>query len=173
MNRLLIPFTLVAAAIVLVTLQCTVTWRWAPWGVRLELLPPLLVYMAFTVNLPTALFLGAFSALLFDSFSAGYMGASVIPYLATVTLFCALRPVFFRNRISTRFLSGLVAGFLVLALQWVFSGKVTSVPVGAVLPRILRLAVLSGVLAAVYFLALDFVFRSAGLNPGRFEEPSP
>ena len=173
MNRLLIPFALVASAIALVTVQCTVTWRWMMWGVRLELLPPLLVYMAFTVNLPTALFLGVFSALLFDSFSAGYMGASVIPYLATVTLFCALRPVFFRNRISTRFLSGLVAGFLVLALQWIFSGKVTSVPVGTILPRILHLAVLGGILSTVYFFVFDFAFRSAGLNPGRFEEPSP
>lgn len=173
MNRLLIPFSLVAAAIVLVTVQCTLTWRWAPWGVRLELLPPLLVYMAFTVNLPTAFFLGAFSAVLYDSLSAGYMGASVIPYLVTVTLFCALRPIFFRNRLSTRFMSGLVGGFLALSLQWVFCGKVTSIPVSAVLPKVFRLAVLSGLLSVAYFFLLDVAFRSAGLTPGRFEEPAP
>lgn len=173
MNRLLIPFALVVGAIFLVTLQCTVTWRWAPWGVRLELLPPLLVYMAFTVNLPTAFFLGAFCAVLYDSLSAGYMGASVIPYLVTLTLFSALRPVFFRNRISTRFLSGLVAGFLALLLQWVFCGKVTSIPVAAVLPKVLRLSVLCGLLSVAYFFAFDLVFRSLGLDPGRFEEPAP
>ncbi|MCC7518741.1 MAG: hypothetical protein IT578_06110 [Verrucomicrobiae bacterium] len=173
MNRLLIPFSLVAVAILLVALQCTVTWRWSPWGVRLELLPPLLVYMAFTVNLPTAFFLGAFSALLYDSLSAGAMGASVIPYLVNVTLFSALRPIFFRSRLSTRFFNGVIAGFFTLLLQWLFSGKAVAVPFGAVLPKILRLATLCGLLSVAYFLVLDAAFRASGLNPGRFEEDAP
>ena len=173
MSRLLIPFSLVAGVILLVTLQCTVVWRWAPWGVHLEMLPPLLVYMAFTVNLPTAFFLGAFAAALYGAFSAAPMGASVIPYLAGVMLFSALRPVFFRGRISTRFMSGLVGGFLILLLQWVFSGKVILVPWGAVLPKILRLSALCGVLSVAYFSVLDAIFRASGLDPGRFEESPP
>lgn len=172
MNRLLMPFSLVAGVILLVTLQCTIVWRWTPWGVHLELLPPLLIYMAFTVNLPTAFFLGAFAAALYDAFSAAPMGASVIPYLTGVMLFSALRPIFFRNRLSTRFLSGLVGGFLILFLQWIFSGKVTFVPLSAILPKIARLSALCGVLSVAYFAVLDAIFRASGLDPGRFEEAS-
>ncbi len=169
MNRVVIPTVLIAGIILLISLQCTLTHRWLVWGVHMELLPPLLVYAAFTVNLPSSLLLGAFAAVMYDSFSAGPMGASLIPYLVGVSLFCGVRPIFFRNRISTQFFSGFVLGFIALFLQWVFCGKFLAG--GAhIVPKLLHLSLMCAVLAVFYFLFLDLLFRGLGLNPGRFED---
>ncbi|MBI4025514.1 MAG: hypothetical protein HY360_11075 [Verrucomicrobia bacterium] len=174
MHRPIIPFLLVVGIILLLSLQCTLTHRWDVWGVevRPELLPALLVYAAFTVNLPTALLLGFFAAVMYDSFSGGNFGASMIPYMASISIFCAVRPVFFRNRITTQFLSGFVFGFLALLLQWAFCGKFP-VHWAEVFRKVTRLAVCSGFLAVIYFTVLDIFFRLMGLNPGRFEDGAP
>jgi cell shape-determining protein MreD len=169
MNRFLIPTILVVGVIILLTLQCTQLWDWRPWGVALELLPPLLLYAAFTVNLPTAVLIGSLAALMYDSYSGGHFGATLIPYLICIYLFCMLRPIFFRNRLTTQLLSGMGFGFLALTLQWIFSGKV-SIGVGVAMPHILKMSVACGVLAILYFQSLDLLYRLMGHNPGRFED---
>lgn len=168
-QRLIISLVLVASMLLLLTLQCTFLSVWRPWGVRLELLPALLLYAAFTVNLPTALFLSVAGALMYDTFSAGPFGASIIPYALGTAIFCALRPIFFRNRISTQFISGSVLAFVVLLVQWMLSGKFM-MDWGIVFGKIMRLAGISGILAVFYFGLLDPLFRVIGLNPGGFEE---
>jgi len=171
MNRLIIPFLLVLGIIFLLTIQCTLAHRWLLWDVSLELLPALLLYAAFTVNLPTALLLGLFAAVMYDSFSAGRFGASMIPYIVATSSFCAVRPIFFRNRITTQFVSGCVFGFIALFLQWTLCGKFM-VGWEHIFPKLLRLSFFSGVLAIVYFGLIDFFCRFMGLDPGRFEEYS-
>jgi hypothetical protein len=169
MNRFLIPFFLFVSIIVLLAVQCTIAPAWTLWGVHLELLPALLLYAAFSVNLPTALILGSLAAVMYDSYSGGHLGASLIPYILSISIFCALRPIFFRNRITTQFLCGIVFGFITLLFQWALSGKV-SVGVHRVLPKILHLALFSGLLAIVYFAILDLFSRLMGLIPGRFND---
>jgi hypothetical protein len=170
MNRLMIPIVLIVAVIVLLSIQCTVIWRFPVWGIHLELLPPLLLYAAFTVNLPTAFLLGLLSAGMYDSFSGGYFGASVIPYFVSIALFSGLRPIFFRDRMTTQILSGFIFGWIVLILQWVLSGKFGAVSWSGVLPKLMRLAFFSGLLSVLYFILLDGFFRFLGLEPGRFED---
>ncbi len=172
MNRLFIPFLLVLAIILLLCAQCTFVYRFPVWGAQAQLLPPLLLYAAFTLNLPTAVILGLLASAMFDSFSAGHFGGSAIPYVLSVTLFSGVRPIFFRNRISTQFLSGCVFGFVALFLQWVLSGKVM-VGLHVVLPTILHLSLFCGVLSVLYFTVLDFICRMVGVDPGRFEEATP
>jgi cell shape-determining protein MreD len=169
LNRLLTPLLLIFGIILLLPVQCTFAYRWTPGGVHLELIPALLLYAAFTVNVPTALLLAVVASIMYDSYSAGPFGSSVIPYILTVSLFCAVRPIFFRNRITTQFASGFVFCFIAVTLQWVLSGKF-GVGFQAIVPKITNLALLTGALAIVYFRILDFFCHFMGLNPGRFEE---
>lgn len=168
MHRLVIPTILVFTIIVLVSLQCTLTVRWMVWGVHLELLPPLLLYAAFSTRFSTALPLSLFASVVYDAVSAGPMGGSAIPYLAGTALFCAARPIFFRNRVSTRFISGFVLAFATLFLQWIFCGKFSS-GLHHVMLHILHLSVFCAILAVFYFAVLDRVCRLAGTEPGRPE----
>ncbi len=135
----------------------------------MELLPPLLLYAAFTVNPQTAILLGSLAAVLYDSFSGVNFGASLAPYAVSVFLFCAVRPIFFRNQITTQFISGCIFGFMALSFQWVLSGKFM-VGWESIWPKVLRLSLLSGILAVLYFIILDRLHRWMGLDPGRFEE---
>jgi hypothetical protein len=169
MNRFILPVMLVLTAIILLSVQCTCLWRWPVWDVRLELLPSLLLYAAFTLNLPAALLVGLFAAVMYDSFSGGSFAASTIPYVISISCFSALRPIFFRDRITTQLLSGFVFCWIALVLQWAFAGKF---PVGwvNVLPKLTRLSVFGGVLAVFYFAILDAIFRLLGFEPGRFDD---
>jgi len=151
------------------SIQCTLAGRWPIWGVHLELLPPLLLYAAFSVNLPTALILGSLSAVMYDSYSGGKLGASLLPYIVSTSIFCALRPIFFRNRITTQFLCGLVFGFITLLFQWALSGKFF-IGIHQVLPKIVNLSLFTGILSILYFTILDALSRLMGLIPGRFED---
>lgn len=169
MNRFLIPLLLAVNVIFLLSLQCTLSQRFVSGGVHLELLPPLLLYAAFTVNLPTSLMLGALSAVMYDSFSAQTFGASMIPYITGMAIFCAIRPIFFRNQLTTQLLSGIIFALMVLGLQWMFSGKVM-IGWDIVARKIVRLSLWSGVLSVIYFTLLDACFRMVGLEPGRFDE---
>ena len=169
MNRFLIPFLLVISIIVLLSVQCTLTCQWEMWGVHLELLPALLLYAAFSVNLPTTLILATWGAVMYDSYSGGRLGASLIPYIVSASIFCALRPIFFRNRITTQFLCGFIFGFLTLFIQWVLSGKFM-IGIRFVLPKIIHLAVFTAMLSVLYFTVLDALSRRMGLIPGRFDD---
>ncbi len=169
MNRVLIPIILMLGIIFLLMIQCTVIDRWYPWGVRLELLPALLLYASFTVNLPSALLLGLLAGVMYDSFSAGHFGGSLFPYVASITLFCMVRPIFFRNQFTTQFLSGIVFGFMALSLQFLLSGKFM-VGWEYAFPKILRLALVTGVLSVFYFAFFDVLARMIGLDPGRIED---
>jgi hypothetical protein len=168
MNRFLIPLILMLMVVLLLSFQCTITWRWPIWDVRMELLPALLLYAAFSLNLSSAIILGIVSAGMYDSFSGGYFAASLIPYFVAITIFSALRPIFFRDRMTTQLMSGFVFAWIVLSLQWILSGKF-SIGWAHAVPKIFRLAVLSGILSVVYFFILDRVFRLIDLEPGRFE----
>ncbi len=169
MNRVLIPIILILSTIFLLMLQCTVIDRWQPWGVRLELLPALLLYASFTVGLPSALLLGLLAGMMYDSFSAAYFGGSTFPYVVTITAFCLVRPVFFRNQLTTQFLSGIIFGFVALSLQFVLCGKFM-IGWEYAFPKIVRLALVSGVLAVFYFIFFDSLARTIGLDPGRLED---
>ncbi len=169
MNRLVFPVLLVVTLVALISAQCTFMYSCLLWGVRLELLPPLLLYAAFTVNLPMSLLFAMLAATLYDSFSGGRFGASMIPYVAAAGLCCTLRPVFFRNRITTQWFCGLVFGWLVLALQWALSGKALATW-SIVFPKLGRLALFCSVLAIGYFTVLDFIARGLGQEPGRFDQ---
>ena len=158
MNRFLIPLILMLMVVLLLSFQCTITWRWLIWDVRLELLPALLLYAAFSLNLSSAIILGIIAAAMYDSFSSGYFAASLIPYFIAITLFSALRPIFFRDRVTTQLMSGFIFAWIALSLQWILSGKFSIGWANAV-PKIFRLSVLSGVLAIVYFFILDRAFR--------------
>ena len=172
MARFFIPLLLLLSTILLLLVQCTCTWRWPIWGVRLELLPALLLYAAFTLNLSAALIVALVAAIMYDSFSGGHFGASMLPYVLSTALFCGVRPIFFRNSIITRFLAGLALGFIALFLQWAFAGKF-AIGLEHVLPRLGHLAVLTGFLAIIYFTGLDLFCRLVGVDPGRFEEERP
>ncbi len=170
MNRFLLPLSLLLAVLLLLLAQCTWGYRWSLGGVHVELLPPLLFYAAFTVSLPTALLLALLAATMYDSFSGGYFGASMLPYVLSTALFCGIRPIFFRNRISTQFFSGFVFGFIALFLQWTLCGKFI-VGIAHVVPKITCLALLMGILAVIYFAVLDLFCSLMGVIPRRGEEP--
>jgi len=169
MNRVLLPIILIVGIIFLLMMQCTVLDRWSPWGVRLELLPALLLYAAFTVSLPSALLLGLLAGVMYDAFSAGHFGGSMFPYVLSIAIFCLVRPIFFRNQFTTQFLSGIVFGFIALSLQFVLSGKFL-VGWGHVFPKILRLSLITGILSIFYFGFFDLTARMIGLDPGRLED---
>jgi cell shape-determining protein MreD len=169
MRQSLTPLLIVIAMIALFAAQCTLTHRWLVNDVRMELLPSLLLYAAFTVNLPIGILLSLVAATLYDSFSAGPFGGSMIPYAATVALFCALRPIFFRNRISTQIITGFVFSWIVLFLQWGLSGKAL-LTWHTILPKLLRLSLVSSALAVFYFAIMDTFVKGLGQEPGRFNE---
>ena len=171
MNRLVFPVLLVVALIALISAQCTFMHSWSVYGVRMELLPPLLLYASFTVNLPLSLIFALFAAALYDSFSGLRFGASIIPYGMVAMLYCMLRPVFFRNRITTQWISGCVFGWIALSLQWLLSGKAL-VSWKIVFPKLLCLSLCCGALAVCYFTVLDLIARGLGQEPGRFDEVS-
>lgn len=168
MNRFLMPLILMLMVVLLLSFQCTITWRWAIWDVRLELLPALLLYAAFSLNLSSAIILGIVSATMYDSFSGGHFASSLIPYFAAITIFSALRPIFFRDRMTTQLMSGFIFAWIVLSLQWILSGKF-SIGWANAIPKLFRLSVLSGALSIIYFFVLDRAFRLIDLEPGRFE----
>lgn len=169
MNRFLIPLFLLLSIVFLLSVQCTIAARWNLWGVHLELLPAVLLYAAFSVNLPMALILSSIAAVMYDSYSGGRLGASLIPYIISTTLFCFVRPVFFRNRVTTQFLCGIIFGFLTLLFQWMLSGKFF-VGFHFVIHKLFHLAFFTGLLSIFYFATLDFICRMMGMIPGRFEE---
>ncbi|MDD2709204.1 MAG: hypothetical protein PHV34_14550 [Verrucomicrobiae bacterium] len=169
MSRSIIPILVVIMLVALISAQCTITHRWPIGEVRIELIPPLLLYMAFTLNLPISLLLGLLAATLYDSFSGGPFGASLVPYIASVSLFCAVRPIFFRNRITTQLITGFLSAWITLILQWILSGK-AMYSWHNVFPKLLRLSLLCSVLAVIYFTVLDAMARGMGQEPGRFNE---
>jgi len=171
MNHLVFPVLLVMALIALISAQCTFMYPLSVWGLRLELLPPLILYAAFTVNLQMSLLFALLAAALYDSFSGCRFGASLIPYVTVAALGCTLRPVFFRNRVTTQFISGLVFCWLAIAIQWALSGKAL-VSWHIIFPKLARLSLFCGVLAVCYFTVLDFIARSLGQEPGRFDQDS-
>lgn len=167
MKQSLIPLLIVVAMVTLFSIQCTLSHRWLLDGMHVELLPALLLYASFTVNLRVGLLLALLAAALYDSFSGGPFGASMIPYAATVALFCALRPIFFRNRVTTQIITGFVFSWIVIFLQWGLSGKAL-LTWHTAFPKILRLALVGSVLAVFYFAILDAIGRGLGQEPGRF-----
>jgi hypothetical protein len=169
MNRLLIPFFLMVLIVFLLSIQCTIASRWLIWGVHLELLPALLLYAAFSVSLPTALVIASLAAVMYDSYSGGRLGASLIPYILATATFCFVRPIFFRNRVTTQFLCGFVFGFVTLLFQWALSGKFF-IGIQHVFAKIIHLAVFTGILSIIYFCILDLFSRFLGMVPGRFED---
>lgn len=168
MNRFLIPLILLLVVILLLSVQCTITWHWPIWDIRLELLPALLLYAAFSLSLSSAIILGLISAAMYDSFSSGLFAASLVPYFVAITIFSALRPIFFRDRITTQFMSGFAFAWIVLSLQWVLSGKFF-IGWTYVVSKLFHLSVFSGVLSIIYFFVLDRLFRLIDLDPSRLE----
>jgi len=164
-----IPFRilLLASIVLLFILQTTIFYRYPISGVRIELLPPLILFIALTTNFPMTVGACLFASLLYDTYSPGRLGLSLLPYVIGGGVFSAIRPMLYRNSWLTRFVSGLTITMLILFGQWVAyrASGLADLPFWDVMKTITKLSIIGGFLAILYFIVIDLFARSLDLLP--------
>ncbi|MBV9464018.1 MAG: hypothetical protein JO317_07300 [Verrucomicrobiae bacterium] len=164
-----LPFRvlLLAVILVLLVLQSTVLFRFPVLGVRMELLPPFILYIALTTEFSMTMGACLFGSLLYDALCPGKLGISLIPYIIGGCAFSVARPMLYRNSWLTRFISGWTISMMILFFQWI-AIMITASPALAfwdAVKIILKLSVLGGFLSVLYFIFFDLAARMLDLLP--------
>lgn len=162
----------VLLAMLLVVIQSTVANVFTIQGVKVELLPALVVYCAMSTSLPTALLVAFCGGLLQDVLSAARLGTSVLPLCGIAIVLFQMRPVLVRNFYLSQALLGAMAALftsLWMALcQMVFVGR--NLIAGFTLLTIFWVVVSSGLLTPFVFQGLDRLLLFIGHRPGKEDE---
>jgi hypothetical protein len=119
LSELLFRALLLIGIVLVFTLQTTVFSRFPIFGVRLELVPPLILFIALTTNFSMTVASCLFASLLYDTYASGRLGLSLLPYVIGGGVFSAIRPMLYRNSWLTRFVSGWTICMVILFGQWV------------------------------------------------------
>jgi hypothetical protein len=164
-----LPFRilLLAGLLFLFILQTTFFYRYPIYGVRLELLPPMILFIALTTNFSMTVGACLFASILYDTYSPGRLGLSLLPYVIGGGIFSAIRPMLYRNSWLTRFVSGWSICMMILLGQWIAyraSGS-ANIPFWEVMNTTLKLSVFGGFLAVIYFIVIDLFARTLDLLP--------
>jgi hypothetical protein len=167
--RLELPFRilLLALMVLLFILQTTVLYRFPISGVRLELLPPLILFVALTTNFSMTVAVSIFAAILYDTLSPGRVGISLLPYVIGGGIFSVIRPMLYRNSWLTRFVSGWTITMIILFGQWIAyrAAGMLDLPFWHVMTIIFKLSLYGGILAIIYFVMIDVAARMLDLLP--------
>jgi len=160
-------FLLLAFMLVLIILQTTVLYRYPLYGVRLELLPPLILFFALTTNFSMTVAACVFAALAYDALCPGRVGVSLLPYVVGGGIFSVIRPMLYRNSWLTRFISGWTICMIILFGQWLAyrAGGLADLPFWFVMKTLFKLSVFGGFLAIAYFALIDLAARLLDLLP--------
>ena len=142
------PMLLLAILFLLIA-QTTFLCRYPVFGVRLELVPPLILYIALTTNFPTTIAACVFASLLYDMQCPIRLGASLLPYVLSGGVFCMLRPMLYRNSWLTRFISGGTICMMILLFQWIAfrATGAADLPVWQVVRTVSKLSIFGGFLS--------------------------
>jgi len=84
-------------------------------GAQIDLLPPLVVYAALSVGLPTATLVSVLGGLFFDSLSANPLGISIVPLFVAGFLISTQRELILRDQLFAQSILGLSASAFVPA----------------------------------------------------------
>ena len=160
-------FLLLAYMLLLFILQTTVLYRYPVYGVRLELLPPLILFIALTTNFSMTVAACIFASLLYDTLCPGRLGISLLPYVIGGGIFSVIRPMLYRNSWLTRFVSGWTICIIILFGQWIAyqASGLADLPFWHVMKTIFKLSVFGGFLAILYFVLIDLAARMLELLP--------
>ena len=147
MNTLIsITGLLLAAA-----LQARLPSCWWLGGVRLEFLPALVAYATLTMPRHRAILFALLAGLAQDALSAAPFGISAVAYGAVALLVTGMRDALDRDLPLVQMGVGALASMAVALV----ASFVVGLSIGTILKMIL-VASLSGVIAAVLFFALDY-----------------
>lgn len=168
LNRALLVFV----AVFLVVLQSTVANVFTIRGIKMELLPALVVYCAMATSLPTSLLVAFCGGLLQDVLSAGRLGLSVLPLCGIAIVLSNLQPVLLRDFwVVQALLGGAAALFTsvwMVLCQLVTVGHNT-VTAGTI-ATIFWVVLASAVLTPFLFRGLNRTLRLMGHEPGKEED---
>jgi rod shape-determining protein MreD len=145
--------TLIAIAGVLLAaaLQARMPTLWWLGGLRMELLPALVVYAALTAHRRRALAFALVAGLIQDALSAAPFGVSALAYGIAAVLITSLRGALDRDLPWLQ----LGAGVFTSIAASIIPVLVVGISFGAIL-KMLLVASISGVLAVMLFVALDY-----------------
>lgn len=160
-------FLLLAFMLLLFILQTTVLYRFPIYGVRLELLPPMILFFALTTNFSMTVAACVFAAMMYDTLCPGRLGISLLPYVIGGGIFSMIRPMLYRNSWLTRFVSGLTICMIILFCQWLAyrAGGLADLPFWFVMKTLFKLSIFGGFLAIAYFALIDLAARLLDLLP--------
>lgn len=160
-------FMLLAIMLLLLIVQTTVFYRFPIYGVRMEMLPAMILFVALTTDFSMTVAACIFCSFLYDTLSPGRAGISLLPYVTGGAIFSVIRPMLYRNSWLTRFVSGWSITMIILFAQWLAyrAGGLADLPFWYVMSTIFKLSVMGGLLAIIYFIVIDVVARMFDLLP--------
>jgi rod shape-determining protein MreD len=140
-------------------LQARLPTLWWLGGMRIELLPALVVYTSLTLPRGSALFLALAAGATQDALSAGPFGLSMLAYGISATLMTAMRGALDRDLPWVQMGGGALTSAAVSIAACCVAGFST-----AAVGKIAVLALLSGIVAPFLFFGADYarlLWRSA------------
>jgi rod shape-determining protein MreD len=140
-----------AGILIAVALQACLPSIWLLGGVRLEFLPALVAYAAFTMHRGRAIAIAIAAGLMQDSLSVAPFGMTALAYGIAAILMTNLREVLDRDLPWVQ----LGAGALTSAAVAILAFFAIGISFGAVF-KIILVASISGVLTVLLFFTLDF-----------------
>jgi rod shape-determining protein MreD len=147
MNTLIAIVTLLIAG----AFQASLPTMWWLGGLRLELLPSLVVYGALTLHRGGALLLALCAGFIQDSLSAAPFGTTALIYGIAAVVMTGVREAFDRELAWVQ----IGAGALMAAAASAAACIVLGFSVGAVF-KILLIAAMSGIITPVIFFVVDY-----------------
>ncbi len=159
--------TVIAAAFLAVFAQAALP-GWFHWfGTNLNLLPPLMVYVALRTDLPTLTVAAWVGGLAFDALSLNPLGVSVLPLFALGMAIEWRRELILRDQVFAQIILGLLAGTVAPLLTVVLLLTLGETPMlgWGSLWHLLVLALAGGVAAPLWFVAFDWLQRTLGYQP--------
>ena len=140
-----------AGMLIAVAFQTRMPTLWWLGGVRLEFLPALVAYAAFTMHSGRALALAIAAGLLQDALSAGHFGISALAYGVAAMMIVDLREAFDRDLPWVQLAAGAMTSALVAILAFLTIG----VSIGAIF-KMCVVAFISGIITMLVFFVLDY-----------------
>ena len=153
------PFLLLLTAFVAVVMQSTLANLWTWSGARIEFLPSLVAYAAFSTRWPLPLWLALAGGIFQDALSANRLGVSSLALGAVATAGFFARNKIYRNQWLVQFVVGGLASLLSSLLAWillVLGGLGWTVSWVGIL-RVFQIALLSFLVTPFFFRALDHI----------------
>jgi rod shape-determining protein MreD len=136
-------------------------------GAQVDLLPPLMVYVALNANLPIAALFAVWGGLLFDSLSANPLGVSVLPLFFIGLLIHINRDLILRDQFFAQFGLGFAASAIMptLTLLLLLTKGIEPLLGWGSLWQWLVVSVGGAVVTPVFFALFGWFNRAFGYQP--------